>query len=45
MQWAPDGTSLGVLTGTGTLLVVNMDGDWLLRRETDWRELIGWAAA
>jgi hypothetical protein len=44
IQWAPDGTSLAVLTGTGTLLVVNMDGDWLLRRETDWRELIGWTA-
>ncbi len=45
MQWAPDGTTLAVLTGTGTLLVLNMDGDWLLRRETDWRELIGWAAS
>jgi hypothetical protein len=45
IQWAPDGTSLAVLTGTGTLLVVNMDGDWLLRRETDWRELIGWEAS
>ena len=45
IQWAPDGSSLAVLTGTGTLLVVNMDGDWLLRRETDWRELIGWAAS
>jgi hypothetical protein len=44
IQWAPDGTSLAVLTGTGTLLVVNMDGTWLLRRETDWRELIGWSA-
>jgi hypothetical protein len=43
IQWAPDGTSLAVLTGTGTLLVVNMDGTWLMRRDTDWRELIGWA--
>ncbi len=45
MQWAPDGTSIAVLTGTGVLLVVDLGGDWLLRRETDWNELIGWSAA
>jgi hypothetical protein len=45
MQWAPDGSSLAVLTGTGALLVVDLDGSWLLRRETAWRELLGWEAA
>lgn len=44
MQWAPDGTSLAVLTGTGALLVVDLDGAWLLRRQTDWRELLAWQA-
>lgn len=44
MQWAPDGTSIAVLTGTGVLLVVDLGGDWLLRRETDWNGLIGWDA-
>ena len=43
--WAPDGTSLAVLTGTGLLIVVDLDGGWLLRRETDWKELLGWVAA
>jgi hypothetical protein len=45
MQWAPDGTSIAVLTGTSVLLVVDLGGDWLLRRETDWNALIGWDAA
>jgi hypothetical protein len=45
MQWAPDGTSIAVLTGTGVLLVVDLGGSWLLRRETDWHELIAWSAA
>jgi hypothetical protein len=45
MQWAPDGRSLAVLTGTGALLVVGLDRTWLLRRETDWRELLGWETA
>ena len=45
MQWAPDGTSLAVLTGTGVLLVVDLHGAWLLHRETAWRELLGWETA
>ena len=45
LLWAPDGTSLAVLTGTGLLIVVGLDGGWLLRRETDWKELLGWEAA
>jgi hypothetical protein len=45
MEWAPDGRSLAVLTGTGALLVVNLNGTWLLHRETDWRELLGWETA
>jgi hypothetical protein len=45
MEWSPDGGSLAVLTGTGALLVVDLEGNWLLRRETDWRELLGWEAA
>jgi hypothetical protein len=44
MQWAPDGSSLAVLTGTRVLLVLDMNGAWLLRRETDWRELLGWSS-
>jgi hypothetical protein len=44
IQWAPDGASIAVLTGTGTLLVVGMDGHWLLRRDTDWRVLLSWEA-
>lgn len=45
LLWAPDGTSLAVLTGTGLLIVVDLDGGWLLRRETTWKELLGWEAA
>jgi hypothetical protein len=45
MQWAPDGASLAVLTGTGALMVVDLDGTWLLHRETDWRGLLGWETA
>jgi hypothetical protein len=45
MQWAPDGTSLAVLTGTGVLLAVDLDGAWLLHRQTDWRELLAWQVA
>ncbi|MDP9326829.1 MAG: hypothetical protein M3P10_01335 [Actinomycetota bacterium] len=45
MQWAPDGSSLAVLTGTGVLLAVDLDGAWLLHRQTDWRELLAWQAA
>lgn len=45
LLWSPDGTSLAVLTGTGLLIVVDMEGGWLLRRETDWKELLGWVAA
>jgi dipeptidyl aminopeptidase/acylaminoacyl peptidase len=44
IQWAPDGTSIAVLTGTGALIVVDLDGTWLLRRETDWKQLLGWEA-
>lgn len=44
IQWAPDGTSLAVLTGTGVVLVVDLNGDWLLRRETAWKQLLGWDA-
>jgi hypothetical protein len=45
MQWAPDGASLAVLTGTGALLVVDLNGTWLLHREADWRGLLGWETA
>jgi hypothetical protein len=45
MTWTPDGTSVAVLTGTGLLIVVDLDGGWVLRRETAWKELLGWVAA
>jgi hypothetical protein len=45
IQWAPDGTAVAVLTGTGVVLVVDLNGDWLLRRETDWKQLVAWDAA
>jgi hypothetical protein len=44
IQWAPDGASIAVLTGTGALIVVDLNGTWLLRRETDWKQLLGWEA-
>ena len=45
IQWAPDGTAIAVLTGTGVVLVVDLNGDWLLRRESDWKQLVAWDAA
>jgi hypothetical protein len=42
VAWAPDGSSIAALTGTGQLIVVDLEGRWLLRRDTDWDGLLGW---
>lgn len=43
--WAPDGSSIALLTGGEKLVVVHLDGTWLLRRDTDWKALLGWSVA
>jgi hypothetical protein len=43
IAWAPDGSSIAALTGTGQLVIVGLDGRWLLRRDTDWDQLLGWS--
>jgi hypothetical protein len=43
--WAPDGTSVALVTGAGELVVVDLEGGWLLQRETDWRGVLGWSGA
>ncbi len=42
--WAPDGGSIALLTGSGELVVVDLEGDWLAHRETNWRALLAWSA-
>jgi hypothetical protein len=43
--WAPDGSSIALLTGGEKLVVVRLDGTWLLRRDTEWKALLGWSVA
>jgi hypothetical protein len=45
IAWAPDGGSIAALTGTGQLIVLDLEGRWLLRRDTDWDGLLGWGGA
>jgi hypothetical protein len=42
MAWSPRGDALAVLTSASALIVVRLDGTWLLRRETDWQRLLSW---
>jgi hypothetical protein len=42
IAWAPGGGSIAALTGTGQLIVLDLTGRWLLRRDTDWDRLLGW---
>ena len=39
--WAPDGASVALVTGAGELVVVDLEGTWLLQRETEWRGVLG----
>jgi hypothetical protein len=43
IEWAPDGASLAMLTGSGELVVVRPDGTMLVRRDTNWAGLLGWS--
>jgi hypothetical protein len=45
IAWSPDGASIAALTGTGQLIVLDLEGRWLLRRDTDWDALLGWGDA
>jgi hypothetical protein len=45
IAWAPGSDSVAALTGTGQLVVVDLEGRWLLRRDTDWDGLLGWDGA
>jgi hypothetical protein len=42
LLWSPDGEALAVLTSASALVVLALDGTWLLRRETDWKRLMSW---
>ena len=41
--WSPDGRSLASLTSAKALIVFDENGDWRLRVETQWKDLLGWA--
>jgi hypothetical protein len=43
LAWSPKGDALSVLTAGSALIVMALDGTWLLRRETDWRRLLSWS--
>jgi len=43
--WAPDGSSIAVLTQPGQLAIVTLDGHWLLRRDVDWNNVLGWSGS
>jgi WD40 repeat protein len=42
--WSPDGRSLASLTSAKALIVFDVAGDWRLRVETQWRDLLAWGA-
>ncbi|MFL5736512.1 MAG: hypothetical protein ACJ76P_04160 [Actinomycetota bacterium] len=42
--WSPDGRSLASLTSAKALIVFDVAGDWRLRVETTWSDLLGWEA-
>ena len=42
--WSPDGRSLATMTSAKALIVFDAVGDWRLRVETRWRELLAWGA-
>jgi hypothetical protein len=43
--WAPDGSSIAVLTQPGQLVIMALDGGWLLRRDVDWNNVLGWSGS
>ncbi len=45
IAWAPEGGAIATLSGTGQLVVVDLDGRWLVRRDSNWKRLIGWSGA
>jgi hypothetical protein len=45
LAWSPRGDALSVLTSASALIVMKLDGSWLLRRETDWLRLLSWTGA
>jgi hypothetical protein len=45
LAWAPDGSSIALLTGSSALLVLDPDGRWLDRVATDWKGLVAWTVS
>jgi Tol biopolymer transport system component len=41
--WSPDGSSIGLLTQPGQLIIVTLDGQWQLRRDVQWDNVLGWS--
>ncbi len=42
--WSPDGNSIATLTSSNALIVLDVRGDWHLRVETRWRDLLAWTS-